>query len=50
MQGIKESSTLRIGKKGEKTSPKIVFRNGNQDKQIEKFIKIRIKYKNVKLF
>jgi hypothetical protein len=35
MQGIKESSTLRISQKGEKPSPKIVYRYGNQDGEIK---------------
>jgi hypothetical protein len=41
MQCIKESSTLRIGTKGDKPSPRIVFRYGKQDKQIKSFLKYR---------
>jgi hypothetical protein len=38
MQCIKESSTLRIGNKGEKLSPKIIYRLGKQDKEITNFL------------
>lgn len=41
MQCIKESSTLRVSEKQEKTSPKIVFRYGKQDKQVSSFLKFR---------
>ena len=41
MQCIKESSTLRLGFKGDKPSPRIVFRYGKQDKQIKSFLKYR---------
>ncbi len=41
MQCIKESSTLRIGPKGDKPSPRIVFRYGKQDKQIKNFLEYR---------
>ena len=41
MQCIKESSTVRISKKGKKPIPKIVFRYGLQDKQIKKFLETR---------
>ena len=33
MQCIKESSTLRVSRKKGKMSPRIVFRNGKQDKE-----------------
>jgi hypothetical protein len=41
MQCIKQSSTLRVSSKREKTSPRIVFRFGKQDKQIRNFIRNR---------
>ncbi len=46
MRCIKMKSTLRIGQKNEKKSPRIVKRVGDQDEQIQEFIKIRneVKY------
>ncbi|MBT0159922.1 hypothetical protein G4O51_08050 [Candidatus Bathyarchaeota archaeon A05DMB-2] len=41
LQLIKGTYTLRIGFKGKKKPPKIVFRYGNQDKQIKKFLENR---------
>jgi hypothetical protein len=41
LQLIKGSYTLRIGFKGKKKPPKIVYRYGNQDKQIKKFLENR---------
>jgi hypothetical protein len=41
MQCIKKSSTLRVGPKGEKSSPRIVYRVGNQDVQIKEFLELR---------
>jgi hypothetical protein len=38
MQGIKKTSTLRIGNKGKKKPPKIIYRFGKQDNQIRKFL------------
>jgi hypothetical protein len=38
---IKGTYTLRIGFKGKKKPPKIVYRYGNQDKQIAKFLENR---------
>jgi hypothetical protein len=38
LQNIKGSYTLRHGFKGKKSHPKIVYRYGNQDKQIVKFL------------
>lgn len=38
MQRIKQTYTLRIGFKGNKNPPKIVFRYGNQDKMIKEFL------------
>ena len=46
MQCIKMKSTLRIGPKNEKKSPRIVKRVGDQEEQIQEFIEIRneVKY------
>ncbi len=41
LQLIKRTYTLRIGFKGRKKPPKIVFRYGNQDRQIKKFLENR---------
>jgi hypothetical protein len=41
MQCIKESSTLRISPKGNKKSPRIVFRYGSQNHEIKEFLKYR---------
>jgi hypothetical protein len=41
MQCIKESSTLRVSKKKEKLSPRIVFRYSKQDNEIKRFLKYR---------
>jgi hypothetical protein len=41
MQVIKESSTLRVGPKFRKPSPKIVYRYGKQDRQIREFLETR---------
>lgn len=41
MQCIKGSSTLRVSPKGEKPSPRIVYRYGKKEKQIRKFIENR---------
>jgi hypothetical protein len=41
MQMIKGASTLRISFKQRKPSPRIVFRLGKQDKQIDNFIRNR---------
>ena len=38
MQGIKESSTLRVGPKGEKQRPIIIYCEGKQDGQIKKYL------------
>jgi len=46
MQCIKMKSTLRIGPKNEKKSPRIVKRVGDQDKQILKYINNRKVVKN----
>jgi hypothetical protein len=41
MQCIKGSSTLRVAPKGDKPSPRVVFRYGSQDHQIKCFLKYR---------
>jgi len=48
MQLIKGSSTLRVGPKGNKPKPRIVYRHGKQDKQIKQYLEHRKKIiKNV---
>jgi len=47
MQCIKMKSTLRVGPKNEKKSPRIVKRVGDQDAQIHEFIKSRNEVKNI---
>ena len=47
MQCIKEETTLRVSPKGAKPSPRIVYRFGEQDKQIEKFLSYRREIKNI---
>jgi hypothetical protein len=41
MQAIKECSTLRVGSKGDKPTPRIVYRYGKQDRQIRVFLVYR---------
>jgi hypothetical protein len=41
LQCRKGKSTLRISPKGKKSSPRIVFRSGNEDKQIREFLSYR---------
>lgn len=41
MQCIKEGSTLRISSKKDKPSPRIVFRHGKQNGQIQWFLRYR---------
>ena len=41
MQTIKESSTLRVGQKYRKPSPRIVYRHGKQDRQIKELQEMR---------
>jgi hypothetical protein len=41
MQCIKQTSTVRISRKDKKPFPKVVFRYGVQDKQINKFLETR---------
>ena len=47
MQCIKESSTLRVSPKKQKPSPRIVFRYGKQEKQIQTFLQYRRLVKNI---
>lgn len=47
MQAIKLGSTLRVGPKGEKPSPRIVFRHGKQDGQIQEYLSYRKLAKDV---
>ena len=46
MQCIKEGSTLRVSPKSEKASPRIVFRCGKENGQIESYLKYRGLVKN----
>lgn len=41
MQCIKEESTLRVSPKGKKPSPRIVYRYGEQEKEIKTFLLYR---------
>jgi hypothetical protein len=41
MQCIKKSSTLRVSRKREKPSPRIVYRLGKQEKQVKDYMKAR---------
>ena len=41
MQGIKESSCLRMGKKKEKAQPRIVYRFGKEEKEISNYLRFR---------
>jgi hypothetical protein len=41
MQGIKESSCLRIGRKMDKPVPRIVYRFGKEDNEIRNYLRIR---------
>jgi hypothetical protein len=41
MQCIKEGSTLRVSKKGEKPEPRLVYRYGSQTGQIAEFLAYR---------
>jgi hypothetical protein len=47
MQCIKQSSTLRVSNKREKSSPRIVFRFGKQEQQIKCFVKNRYLIKQI---
>jgi len=48
MQCIKESSTLRMSSKKDKTSPRIVFRYGKQNVGIRNYIKYRCLINNIR--
>jgi len=41
MQGIKESSCLRIGEKRDMPPPRIVFKSGKQGDQIKNYLKFK---------
>lgn len=41
MQCIKKCSTVRVSSKGEKSSPRIVYRYGNQNENIREFLENR---------
>lgn len=47
MQCIKESSTLRVSPKKDKPSPRVVYRYGKQDGQIQRFLEYRQIIKNI---
>lgn len=47
MQCIKKSSTLRVSPKGEKPSPRIVFRFGKEDNEIKNFLQYRRRIKKI---
>jgi len=47
MQCIKEGSTLRVSSKRNKTSPRIIYRYGKQDKEIPNFLTWRKLIKNI---
>ena len=47
MQCIKESSTLRVSSKSGKPSPRIVYRFGKEDCQIQDFLSYRRKIKRI---
>ena len=49
MQCIKHASTLRVSSKGNKASPRVVFRFGKQDKQIKEFLLERRRIKRIML-
>jgi hypothetical protein len=47
MQGIKESSTLRVGSKRQKSFPRIVHHFGSKEEEIKNFLNKRKEIKNV---
>jgi hypothetical protein len=47
MQGIKESSTLRVGSKGNKPSPRVVYRWGEQEGQVRAYLAERKAIKKI---
>ena len=50
MQCIKMKSTLRVGPKNDKSSPRIVKRVGDQDEQIQNFLGFRDEVKKLLIF
>lgn len=49
MQCIKRASTLRVSRKGDKSSPRIIYRYGGQDKEIQNFLSLRKMIKKIEL-
>lgn len=47
MQCRKQSSTLRVSPKGEKTSPKIIYHEGIENIQIKAFLEYRELIKDI---
>ena len=47
MQCIKKASTLRVGPKNDKPSPRIVYREGREDEQISDFLYTRTIIKKI---
>jgi hypothetical protein len=47
LQCRKKDSTLRIGPKGDKLSPRIVYREGQEGNQIADFLRFRRKMKDI---
>ncbi len=47
MQCIKESSTLRVSHKREKPPPRIVYRYGDQNEQVQNFLEYRALIKKI---
>jgi hypothetical protein len=47
MQCIKKASTLRVSVKGEKPSPRVVYRFGEQDHAVKEFLKKRRRIKQI---
>ena len=47
MQCIKHSSTLRVSSKGEKSSPRVVYRHGKQNGQIRAYLEFRKRIKRI---
>jgi hypothetical protein len=47
MQGIKESSTLRVGPKNKKPSPRVAYRWGYQDIQVKYYLRWRNQIKRI---
>lgn len=47
MQCIKQASTLRVSSKGLKPSPRIVYRYGDQNEQVQDFLTYRQRIKRI---